>query len=65
MISTEVKFLGYEISDEKLGLHNYIQKKKEMLWEVKKVKDLERVIDIISYVRKIIKGMEIVLAKFR
>ena len=64
-ISTEIKFLGYEINQGKMGLREYILKKKETLGEVKTVKDLERVIGIISYARKTIRGTERILGNLR
>ena len=48
-ISTKITFLVYEIENGKMSLKNYIQKKKEILGEIRTAKDLERVIGIISY----------------
>ena len=64
-ISTKITFLGYEIENGKMSLKNYIQKKKETLGEIRTVKDLERVIGIISYARKTIKGTEKILSNLR
>ena len=64
-IATEIKFLGYEIKEGRMGLRDYIQKKKETLGEIKTVKDIERVIGIISYARKTIRGTEKILSKLR
>ena len=64
-ISTSISFLGYEVEGGKMSLKGYIQRKKEVIGEVRTIHDLERVIGIISYARRMIRGAEEVLAPLR
>ena len=64
-ISDKLTFLGYEIEDGTLSLKKYIKKKMDNIGKVAKIKDLERVIGIISYARRTIKKTEEVLAPLR
>lgn len=64
-MTSKITFLRYELENGKLSLKKYILKKKEALGEIQIVKDLEMVIGIISYARRMIKGTEEVLAPLR
>ena len=64
-ISTQISFLGYEVEGGRMTLKKYIQKKKEVIGEVRTIHDLERVIGIISYARRVIRRTEEVLAPLR
>ena len=64
-LTTKMTFLGYEIENGHLNLREYIKKKKESLGNVRAIKELERVIGIISYARRVIKGTEKILAPLR
>ena len=64
-LTTKITFLGYEIENGHLNLREYIKKKKESLGNVRTIKELERVIGIISYARRVIKGTEKILATLR
>ena len=44
-----ISFLGYEISDKKMSLRKYLEKKNEEIGLVKTINELERVIGTISY----------------
>ena len=60
-----MSFLGYEVTDGKLSLKKYLEKKKEEIGYVSNVHELERVIGIISYSRRVIKGTEKILGPLR
>ena len=64
-LTTKLTFLGYEIEDGRLSLREYLMKKRESLGPVQTIRDLERVIGIISYARRVIKGTEEILAPLR
>ena len=64
-ISTQISFLGCEVEEGKMASKKYIQRKREVIGEVKTIHDLERVIGIISYARRVIKKTEEVLASLR
>ena len=64
-VSNKLTFLGYEIEDGTLSLKKYIKKKMENVGKVSNIKDLERVIGIISYARRTIQKTEEVLAPLR
>ena len=64
-MSSKISFLGFEIEDGKLCLKEYIRKKMDSIGPIENVHDLERVIGIISYARRVIHGTEIVLAPLR
>ena len=64
-MSTKISFLGFEIENGKLCLREYIKKKMESIGPIECVHDLERVIGIIFYARKVVKGTEEVLASLR
>ena len=64
-VSDNLTFLGYEIEDGTLSLKNYIKKKMENIGKVASIKNLERVIGIISYARRTIEKTEEILAPLR
>ena len=64
-ISTKISFLGYEVEGGKMTLKDYIQRKREVIGEVRTIHGLERVIGIISYARRVIRKTEEVLAPLR
>ena len=64
-VSTKISFLGYEVEGGKMTLKGYIQRKREVIGEVRTIHDLERVIGIISYARRVIRKTEEVLAPLR
>ena len=64
-LATKMTFLGYEIENGRLNLREYVKNKKESLGNIWTIKELERVIGIISYARRVIKGTEKILAPLR
>ena len=64
-MSNKLSFLGWEIEGGLMSLRGYLRKKKGQLGKVRSVHDLERVIGIISYARRVIKGTEIILSPLR
>ena len=65
LMTNKLSFLGWEIEDGKMSFKGYLQIKQEQLGEVKSVHDLERVIGIISYARRVAKATEEILAPLR
>lgn len=64
-LTTQVTFLGIEISHGEWSLTKYYQKKMNQLGAMNHWKDLERFIGILSYARKTIVGLEGLLAPIR
>ena len=65
MDSNKIKLLCYDIENGQMGLQNYIEKKRETIGEIRTVRDIERVIGIISYAKKTIKGPKKILSILR
>ena len=64
-MTTKLSFLGWEIEGGEMSLKGYLQKKQEQLGPIRTVNDLERVIGIISYARRVIQSTEEILAPLR
>ena len=64
-VTTEITFLGYEIKDGKWSLEKFLTKRMQEIGEVRSIKDLERVIGILSYSRRCVKGVERILGPLR
>ena len=64
-MTTKLSFLGWEIEGGKMSLKGYLKKKMEQLGPIRTVNDLERVIGIISYARRVIRGTEEILTPLR
>ena len=57
----EISFLGYDIKNGKMTQKKYLEKTMKEIGEVSSIKGLERVIGIISYARRVLKGSEKIL----
>ena len=57
--------MGYEIKDGHLSQKKYLEKRQKEIGEVTNVKELERVIGILSYARKVVRGTEKILGPLR
>ena len=55
-------FLGYYVEGGKLSLKKCVQKEREAIGEVETIHDIERIIGIISYARRVIWKIKEVLA---
>ena len=64
-LSTEISFLGYEIKDGQISLEKYLQDRMKEVGVVKGIKDLERIIGILSYARRTVKNVEVILHTLR
>ena len=64
-LSTEISFLGYEIKDGKISLEKYLQDRMKEVGVVKGIEDLERIIGILSYARRTVKNVEVILHSLR
>ena len=64
-LTDEITFLGYEIKHGKMTQKKYLEKRMNEIGVVTSIKGLERVIGIISYTRRVIKGSEVILGPLR
>ena len=64
-LTDEISFLGYEIKNGKMTQKKYLEKRMAEIGEVSSIKGLERVIGIISYARRVVKGSEKILGPLR
>ena len=65
LLVTKVKFLGLEITHGTWTLAQYFRDRVQQLGEVEHWKDLERLIGVLSYLRRTVVGMERLLAPLR
>ncbi len=64
-MTEEITFLGYEIREGTWTYERFLREKMEEVGQVRSVKELERVIGIISYARRAIKDVELILGPLR
>ncbi len=64
-MAEEITFLGYEIREGTWTYERFIREKMDNIGQTKTMKDLERVIGIISYARRAIKDVELLLGPLR
>ena len=64
-VCTEITFLGYEIKNGLWNQAGFIKKRMDEIGKVQSIKDLERIIGIISYSRRCIKDSELILGPLR
>ena len=64
-MSTEIQFLGCEISNGQWSHESFLRKKRQELGKIRTIKDLERIIGVISYARRCVKGTEVILGPLR
>ena len=64
-LADEISFLGYEIKNGRMTQKKYLEKRMEEIGLVTSIKGLERVIGIISYARRVVKGSERILGPLR
>ena len=60
-VSETIEFLGCEVSNGQWSHENFLKQKMAEMGEVRTIKDLERVIGIISYARRCVKDVEVIL----
>ena len=64
-VSETIQFLGCGVSNGQWSHENFLKQKLAEMGEVRTIKDLERVIGIISYARRCVKDVEMVLGPLR
>ena len=64
-VSTSITFLGFEIRDGKWSFESYLKKRMDELGEVRSIKGLERIIGVLSYIRRAVLNMERILGPLR
>lgn len=60
-VTTSITFLGFEIQNGSWSFESYLRKRMEEIGEVQSIKDLERVIGILSYIRRVVRDIERIL----
>ena len=64
-VTEEIEFLGSEISNGYWSHENFLKSKRKELGEIRTIKDLERIIGVISYARRCVKDVEVILGPLR
>ena len=64
-VSDEIQFLGSEISNGRLSHERFLKTRRKELGRIETIKDLERIIGVISYARRCIKDVEMILGPLR
>ena len=64
-VTKEIEFLGREISNGYRSHENFLKRKRKELGEIRTIKDLERIIGVISYARRCVKDVEVILGPLR
>ena len=64
-VTEEIEFLGSEISSGYWSHENFLKRKRKELGEIRTIKDLQRIISVISYAHHCVKDVEMVLGPFR
>ena len=64
-VSETIQFLGCEINNGKWSHENFLKQKLVELGKVSTIKDLERVIGVLSYARRCVKDVEMILDPLR
>ena len=64
-VSESIQFLGCEVSNGCWSHENFLKKKLAELGRIETIKDLERIIGVISYTRRCVKDVEMILGPLR
>ena len=64
-VSETIQCLGFEVSNGQWIHENFLKQKLVEMWEVRTIKDLERAIGIISYARRCVKDVEVIMGPLR
>ena len=64
-VSESIQFLGCEVSNSYWSHENFLKRKLAELGRIETIKDLERIIGVISYTRRCVKDVEMILGPLR
>lgn len=64
-VSETIQSLGWEISNAHWSHENFLKQNLAELGELRTIKDLERIIGVISYARRCVKDVEVILGPLR